>query len=70
MNVFYIPATKLASDNGTSTLANMVLVGKLLEVLGDYDQETVDKALGKCISARHADLLDLNRKMMEIGRDY
>ncbi len=70
VKVYYVPATKLASDNGSTTLANMVLVGKLLQVLGSYNEETVENALGKCISARHADLLDLNRKMMEIGRDY
>ena len=70
VNVYYVPATKLAGEIGASTLANMILVGKLLKELGDYDEEAVDKALGKCISARHADLLDLNRKAMETGRDY
>ena len=70
VKVYYVPATKLAGEIGASTLANMILVGKLLKELGDYDEETVDKALGKCISARHADLLDLNRKAMETGRDY
>ncbi len=70
VNVYYIPATKLAGENGAPTLANMILVGKLLEVLGDYNMDTVKQALGKCVSARHADLLDLNLKMMEIGRDY
>ncbi|MBR5730450.1 MAG: 2-oxoacid:acceptor oxidoreductase family protein [Firmicutes bacterium] len=70
VNVYYVPATKLAGDIGASTLANMILVGKLLQVLGDYNEETVEAALKKCISARHADLLDLNRKAMETGRDY
>ena len=70
VTVYYVPATKLAGEIGASTLANMILVGKLLKELGDYNEETVEKALGKCISARHADLLDLNRKAMETGRDY
>ena len=70
VNVYYVPATRLASDIGASTLANMILVGKLLQELGDYNEETVEAALKKCISARHADLLDLNRKAMETGRDY
>ncbi len=69
VSVFYVPATKLASDSGASTLANMILVGKLLRELGDYNEETVSAALGKCISARHADLLEMNHKAMEIGRD-
>ena len=70
VNVYYVPATKLAGENGAPTLANMILVGKLLQVLGEYNEELVQKALGKCISARHADLLNLNLKCMEIGRDY
>jgi len=70
VNVYYIPATKLAGENGAPTLANMILVGKLLEIFGEYNAELVEKALGKCISARHADLLSLNLKCMEIGRDY
>lgn len=70
VSVYYVPATKLASDENASSLANMVLMGKLLTVLDDYNEETVNKALEKCISARHADMKDLNRRMMEIGRNY
>ncbi len=70
VNVYYVPATRLASGMGAPTLANMVLMGKLLSVLGDYDEGMVDAALQKCISARHADMLDLNRKAMETGRNY
>ncbi|MBE5997184.1 MAG: 2-oxoacid:ferredoxin oxidoreductase subunit gamma [Lachnospiraceae bacterium] len=70
VNVYYIPATKLAGENGAPTLANMILVGKMLNVFDEYDAERVRTALGKCVSARHADLLELNLKAMEIGRDY
>lgn len=70
VDVYYIPASRLASDMGAPTLANMVLAGKLLETLNDYDEETVGKALAKCISARHADLLDLNFKAMDVGKQF
>ena len=70
VNVFYVPSTKLAADMGASTLANMILMGKLLRELGEYDEDLVNAALGKCISARKANLLELNRKAMETGRDY
>ena len=70
VDVYYVPATRIANENGMNTLANMILCGKLLEVLGDYNDDTVSKALGKCISARHADLYDLNLKALEIGRNY
>ncbi|MBR3357530.1 MAG: 2-oxoacid:acceptor oxidoreductase family protein [Solobacterium sp.] len=70
VDVYYVPATRLADANGTGKLANMILMGKLLDVLGDYNEETVNKALAKCISARHADMLEFNRKAMEIGKNY
>ena len=70
VNVYYIPATGMANESGSPTLANMILVGKLLEIFGEYDEENVRKALGKCISARHQDLFDLNLAAMELGRKF
>ena len=70
VEVHYVPATRLADENGTGQLANMILMGKLLSVLDEYNEETVAAALEKCISARHADMLEYNRKAMEIGRQF
>ena len=70
VSVYYIPATLLAGEIGAPTLANMILVGKLLSVFDEYDEEYVGKALAKCVSARHKDLLELNKKAMETGRAY
>ena len=69
VKVFYIPATKLASDNNMPTLANMIIMGKILKELNDFGEESVSKALGKVISAKHADMLDINRKALQIGAD-
>ncbi len=70
VTAYYIPATKLANDNGMPTLANMILVGKILKVLGEFDEENVKAALGKVVSAKHADLFDVNLKAMQIGASY
>ena len=70
VKVFYVPATKLANDNGTPTLANMVLMGKILKELGDFGEESLRAALGKVISAKRADMLEVNLHAMEIGADY
>ena len=70
VDVVYIPATKMASENGLDTLANMIIVGKVLEDAGAFNEDTIDKALGKCISARHADLLDFNKKAMHLGKEF
>ena len=70
VEVVYIPATKMASENGLDGLANMIIAGKLLADAGEYNTETIEKALAKCISARHADLLDFNRKALEMGSKF
>ena len=69
VNVHYIPATKLASDNGMPTLANMIIVGKILKELGGFNEEGVRAALGKVISAKRADMLDVNLKALQLGAD-
>ena len=70
VKVFYVPATKLANDNGTPTLANMVLMGKILKELNDFGEDSLRAALGKVISAKRADMLEVNLHAMEIGADY
>lgn len=70
VTVYYIPATRLASENGFPTLANMILMGKLLEVLGGFNAEDVKATLSKVISAKRADMMDTNIAAMSLGRDY
>lgn len=69
VTVYYVPATKLASDNDMPTLANMIIAGKLLKVTDSFTEEGVNAALKKVISAKRADMLDVNLKAMQIGAD-
>lgn len=70
VTVYYVPATRLASENGLGNLANMIIIGKMLKVLDDFGDESVQTALKKVISAKHADMLDINAKAMRIGAEY
>ncbi len=67
VKVFYIPATKLADENGVGKLANMIIVGKILKEMNEYNEDSVMAALKKVISAKHADMLDINLKAIKIG---
>ncbi len=67
VTVHYIPATRLASDNNTPALANMIIVGKVLSAMQDFGNESVTAALKKVVSARHADMLDVNLGAMKLG---
>ena len=70
VNVIYVPATRLASENGMPTLANMIIVGKLLALEGETGSEIIDETLKKVISAKRADMLEINKKAMQIGAEY
>ena len=69
VEVYYIPATKLASDNNMPSLANMIIAGKLLSVTDGFSEESVNAALKKVISAKRADMLETNLKAMQIGAE-
>lgn len=65
----YVPATKLAGDNDIPTLANMIIVGKVLKEIGEYDEDSILTTLKKIISAKHADMLDVNLKAIKLGSE-
>ena len=67
VNVFYVPATKLAEENGIKGLANIILVGKLFKETGLCTEEALYKAIEKCVPARKANMLEFNKKALEIG---
>ena len=67
VKVFYVPATSLAEESGLKGLANIILVGKLYKELGFCKEEALQKAIAKCVPARKAEMLDLNKKAIEIG---
>ncbi len=67
VNAFYVPATKLAEENGIKGLANIILVGKLFKETGFCSEEALYKAVEKCIPARKANMLEFNKKALEIG---
>ena len=70
VKVVYIPATRLAGENGIPTLANMIIVGKMLSELNDFGDASIEAALAKVVSAKRADMLDANRKALKLGAEY
>lgn len=70
VEVFYVPATKLAKDAGIPTLANMILTGKLLQEVPALREGDWEAALKKVVSARHQDLLAYNLKALQAGAAY
>ena len=48
----------------------MIAVGQMLKALNEYNEDTVLQALKKVVSAKHADMLDVNLKAVKIGYEY
>lgn len=69
VTVHYIPATRLAGENGMPTLANMIIMGNVLKATDGFNDDSVNAALKKVISAKHADMLEVNLKALKIGAE-
>ena len=67
VKMFAFPAQQLAEENGLKGLANVVCLGKLWAETRFCDRQVLDDALVKCVPPKHANLLEPNRKALELG---
>lgn len=70
VQVFYVPATQMAKDEGIGTLANMIIVGSLLENNPNLSFDGVAEVVEKLVPPKKAALKELNMKALELGRSY
>ncbi len=70
IKAFYIPATKMAAQAGTPTLANMIIVGKMMKETGAVSLEGLEATMKKFVPAKHADLVDANMNAIMAGYNY
>ena len=70
VRAFHIPATQMAADEGITTLANMIIVGKLIRECDAVSYDNLDAALAKVVSARHKEMLEYNRRAIDVGYQY
>lgn len=70
VNVYYIPATKLASENGLTGLANIIIAGHMIAHSGIIPYENVEAAMKKVVSAKHPEKFDVNMRAVKMGYDY
>ena len=70
VQVFYIPATKMAKEADMATLANMIIIGHLLENHPELDFNGTDAVVNKLVPPKKAALIELNMKALTLGKDY
>ena len=70
VEVYYIPATAMANEAGVPTLANMVMMGHVLRHNPQLTFEGTEVTVQKLVPPKKAELVGLNMKALEAGRDY
>ena len=68
--VFYIPATQMAKEEGIGTLANMIIVGHLLENHPELTFVGTEEVVEKLVPAKKAAMKELNMKALDLGKTY
>ena len=70
VDVYYIPATKLASDENLPGLANMIMIGHVIAKAGVMPYENVETTMKKLVPAKKQNLIELNITAVELGYNY
>ena len=67
IDVYYVPATQLATDNNMKGMANITLLGKLIKETEMFTLEQMEAGIRKTVPARKADLIDVNINAVKLG---
>ncbi len=70
VETFYIPATQMAKDAGFASLANMIMIGKMIKETSAVSFDNIEEAMKKVVSAKHAELLSVNLNAVFAGYNY
>ncbi|MDR0315139.1 MAG: 2-oxoacid:acceptor oxidoreductase family protein [Oscillospiraceae bacterium] len=70
VNVCYIPASALAEQSGLKGLANIILIGKLLELTGFCEYLSIKKTIEKVVPPKKQHLIQKNMEAIDIGYNY
>ena len=64
-----LPATAMAEEAGFKKLANIIMAGKLFAETRFCAEDTLWKAMEKCVPASKAAMLEMNKKALTLGME-
>ena len=70
VQVFYIPATQMAKEAQISSLANMIIIGSVLENHPELSFEGTQAVVEKLVPPTKAAMIELNMKALNMGKEY
>ena len=60
----------MAATAGIPTLANMIILGQMIRRTGAISMDALEAAMKKIVSAKRAELIEMNMKALQTGYDY
>ena len=70
VEVFYIPATQMAKEQQIPTLANMIMMGHVLENHPELSFDGTETVVSKLVPPTKAALVELNMKALLLGKNF
>lgn len=70
IQICYIPATALASENHIEGMANVIVLGQLLKLTGLFDYDTFLADMLRGIPESKAALIEKNKTALALGYNY
>ncbi|MBQ7989987.1 MAG: 2-oxoacid:acceptor oxidoreductase family protein [Oscillospiraceae bacterium] len=70
IDVYEIPATSMAEENGLKGGANIIILGMLLKKTGIITLEEIEAAIRKIVPPAKAQLIENNMKAVSLGYDF
>jgi len=67
LDVFYVPASDMATEMGNVRIANVICLGALVQATGVVSFEAIEQALDDHLPERHRRLLGLNKEALRKG---
>ncbi|MCK4805157.1 MAG: 2-oxoacid:acceptor oxidoreductase family protein, partial [Spirochaetes bacterium] len=70
VNVFYIPANKLAEQAGSGRASNMIMIGAFISGMDIVSKESIKNSLSEVISKRNIKYNEINLRALDMGFEY
>ena len=70
LNTFYVPADKIAEEEGNSRGANMVMLGAYLAASNKVTLESIEKLIERTFTGSKVKYVDSNKRLVKRGFDY
>lgn len=70
IDAVYIPATRLADENGLEGLANVIMLGQFIKISKIFDYDFFSECMNEKVAKAKPQLAEANAKALKLGYEY